>query len=78
VQGLFVCLCLGAKKMLIAWVHYYLECGWLWFMYGMQVAWCYASAYTVAYAPFVIGIAAAVINFILFLKIGYFRIKYVF
>ena len=37
------------------------QCGWLWFVYGLQVAWAYFSAYAVAYGPlavYIVGVCS--------------------
>lgn len=57
--------------MLIDWIVYYAECGWLWFLYGLQVGWAYGSAY----APYVLRLAQPFIDWYLLTVIFHLRSK---
>ena len=55
---------------MLEWGFYYLQCGWLWSLWGLQVAFNYAVAYLVAYGPAAVSMAGMVFNFWLFLNMG--------
>ena len=55
--------------MLIDWIVYYVQCGWLWFVYGIEVVW----AYGIAYIPYAIRWATPFVDCYLLARMGSMR-----
>ena len=55
---------------MLEWGFYYLQCGWLWSLWGLLVAQAYTVAYLGAYGGPAVCMAATVVDFWLFLNMG--------
>ena len=58
------------SAMILDWGFYYLQCGWLWMIWGIQVALAYLVAYAETYGPMAVAMAGMVLNFWMFLNMN--------